>query len=318
MSAELIAPVIALSALVVAAPVVLFADHRKRKLQQQITLAMALSNPDSAQQQAPSIRREKIRFQRLREIAHALFSYDPGFPEAYSLPMPGVLVAGVLVGLGAAVFAATALSLPTSVVIGILAAGMATRGLFAWQRDRYCHRLRKQLPDALQFVVSAVRAGFPVIEAFRGLAREAPEPTRGRFVEVLNEVSVGRPVSEAMLNLYQRTRVPEYSIFAVTLAVQTKSGGHLAETIQSLADTVRERITIAARAKALAGEGIVSATILSILPVVTGVALSLIQPGYLQPLFADPRGKRLFLFGVCALLAGIFTMRRMIAGAVRE
>jgi tight adherence protein B len=121
-----------------------------------------------------------------------------------------------------------------------------------------------------------------------------------------------------MFALYQRTGVTEYSIFAVTLAVQTTSGGHLAETIQTLADTVRERLTLASRAKALAGEGIVSATILCILPVVTGIALSLIQPGYLMPLFADPRGRKMFLFGVGALLAGVWTMRKMISGAVRE
>jgi tight adherence protein B len=316
MSVGLIVPALILSTVVVAAPIVLAMDRRERRLYQQIQRTTALANPDAAQQQ--NIRREKVRFLRLREIVRSMACYDPDFPEAYSQPVPLVLVVGLLAGLAAGVFAATALSVPLSVAIGMLVAGMAVRGLFGWQRDRYCSSLRRQLPDALQFVVGAVRAGFPVMEALRGLAREAPEPTRGRFDEVLNDISVGRPVNEALLNLYHRTRVTEYAIFAVTLAVQTKSGGHIAETIQALAETIRERITIAARAKALAGEGTVSATILCILPIVTGVALSLIQPGYLEPLFADPRGKRLFLFGVAALLAGMWSMRKMITGAVKE
>ena len=139
-----------------------------------------------------------------------------------------------------------------------------------------------------------------------------------QFNQVLNEIALGRSASDALLGLFQRTGVTEYAIFAVTLAVQTKSGGHLAETIQTLAETVRERITLAARAKALAGEGTVSATILSILPVVTGIALTVIRPDYLQPLFTDPRGRRLFFMGVASLLAGIWTMRRMIAGTVKE
>ena len=105
---------------------------------------------------------------------------------------------------------------------------------------------------------------------------------------------------------------------AVTIGVQTSTGGQLAETVQSLAETIRQRVTLAARAKALAGEGIVSATILSILPILTGVAVSFIQPGYLTPLLDDPRGRRLFVGGVCALFAGILTMRHMIGSVVKE
>ncbi|MDR3530622.1 MAG: type II secretion system F family protein [Rhodopila sp.] len=318
MSMALIGPMSVLTAVLVACPVILIADSRKRKLLRQIELVTALTGQDALLQQARSIRRAKIRFQRLWEVVRSLFHYDPEFSEAYSLPVPLVLAAAMIVGCAAAFLAYTTLSFPISVLSGVLTTGMVLRGLFGWQYNRYTGSLRRQLPDALQFVVGALRAGFPVMEAFRGITREAPEPTRGQFVQVLNEISLGRPVQEALLNLYHRTRVTEYAIFAVTLAVQTKSGGHLAETVQTLAETVRERITIAARAKALAGEGTVSATILSILPVVTGILLTLIRPGYLDPMFIDPRGKRLFMMGVASLLAGIWMMRRMIAGVVRE
>jgi tight adherence protein B len=318
MSPTLLVPAIVLGTALAAAPFVLAAEQRERKVQQQIKLTTGLVTSDRASYPGQSIRREKVRFERLRQILESVFSYNPVFPEAYKVPFAGVAAIGCLAGTGAALFSATALSSPLSLGIGVLTTVMTIRGLFGWQRDRYSNSLRKQLPDALQFVVGAVRAGFPVVEAFRGLAREAPQPTSGRFVELLNEISVGRPVAEAMFALYQRTGVTEYSIFAVTLAVQSKSGGHLAETIQTLADTVRERLTLASRARALAGEGIVSATILCVLPVITGLALSLIQPGYLTPLFTDPRGRKLFLIGVGALLAGVWTMRKMIAGAVRE
>ena len=202
--------------------------------------------------------------------------------------------------------------------MGIVTAVLVLRGLFRWQRDRYVANLRRQLPDALQFAVSALRAGFPVAEAIRGIGREAPEPTRSQFAGVINEMSVGRSLQDALLDLYYRTKIAEHAMLAVTIGVQTSSGGQLAETIQSLAETIRERVTLAARARALAGEGIVSATILSILPLITGLALSLIRPGYLQPLLNDPRGQRMFVGGVCALLMGIWTMRRMIGGVVKE
>ena len=314
----LMAPTLALIAVLLAGAVVLHLDRKQRQYDQQMSLVVTLSQQDVALADPRSIRREKIRLQRLRVLARNLFRYDPNCPDAYTVPVPLVVLIGPVLGVASGMFASTALAESTSIAIGCLVTIGSIRGLFGWQRDRYANKLRRQLPDALQFVVNAVRAGFPVTEALRGITRETPEPTRGQFNQVLNEIALGRSASDALLGLFQRTGVTEYAIFAVTLAVQTKSGGHLAETIQTLAETVRERITLAARAKALAGEGTVSATILSILPVVTGIALTVIRPDYLQPLFTDPRGRRLFFMGVASLLAGIWTMRRMIAGTVKE
>jgi tight adherence protein B len=318
MSLGLTGPLVILLMILLAGPVILVADSRQRKLQQQVALVAALTERDTLSERTRSIRRVQVRFPKLKDLGRSLLRYEPNLPEAYPLPWPLVVIAALLAALASGLLASISLSPVAYFLIGGGVGVFAIRGLFGWQRDRYGNTLIKQLPDALQFVVSAVRAGFPVLEAFRSLTREAPEPTRGQFVQVINEVALGRSVPDALLNMYYRTGVTEHAIFAVTLAVQTKSGGHLAETIATLADTVRERSTIAARAKALSGEATVSATVLSILPVVTGVALSLIRPGYLDPLFHDPRGKRLFLMGVGALLSGIWTMRRMIAGTVKQ
>src|SRR6185295_7524387 len=98
----------------------------------------------------------------------------------------------------------------------------------------------------------------PVNEAFRTVAKEMPQPTAGQFAVVCSELSLGMPPAEAVEAVYRRTQVAEYGIFAVTLAVQLKSGGALTETLQTLGDTVRQRVALAARAKALAGEVIFS------------------------------------------------------------
>jgi tight adherence protein B len=298
--------------------VVLVLDRRERKLMRQISLVETLDvrNPHLAQSR--SIRRALSRYSRLHMTIRTIFCYDQGLSEAYSLPIPFVLVTGLLAGVVAGIFASLALPRSVCVLVGCILGGMAVRGMFAWQRARYANRLLNQMPDVLAFIGSAVRAGIPVVETFRGVTREVPEPTRSQFVKVMNEVALGRQIPDALLDMYRRTGVTEYAIFAVTIAVQTKSGGHLAETIETLAMTVRERITIAARARALAGEGKVSAMILSALPIVAGCGLSLIRPGYLDPLFEDPRGKRLFLIGVVSLLVGILMMRRMISRAVSE
>ena len=318
MQHDLFVSVALLVALFLAGAVILRIDQRNRHMQQQADLVTSLIDHGASQEAIRSIRKEKQRFQSLRTIGRYLLRYDPNFAEAYSLPVPVTFMAAGGAGLAIGILAVSAIPVLPGVLAGAFAACCAARFLFAWQRERYTDSLRRQLPDALQFAASAIRAGFPVLEAFRGITREAPAPTRGQFEDVMYEIALGRPVHEVLLNLYYRTQVAEYAIFAVTLAVQTKTGGHLAETIETLAQTVRDRITIAARAKALAGEGTVSATILSILPVVTGIALSLIQPGYLEPLFSDPRGRRLFMMSVALLLAGIWTMHRMIRGVVQE
>src|SRR5436189_140356 len=97
---------------------------------------------------------------------------------------------------------------------------------------RLANQLFRQLPDTIELVTSTVRAGLPVNEAFRTIAREMPQPTAGQFAIVCSELSLGRPPEEAIEAVYRRTLVAEYAMFAVTLAVQLKSGGSLAETLQ--------------------------------------------------------------------------------------
>jgi tight adherence protein B len=203
-------------------------------------------------------------------------------------------------------------------VEGAAAGFVVLRGVFGWELGRYRAKLVRQLPDAVQLVISATRAGLPVSESFQAIAQEMPSPTREEFIRITNELSLGVSADQALLNMHRRTGVTEYAIFAVTIGVQARSGGRLAETIQSLSDTVRERLMIAARARALAGEAKVSAIIMAILPIVAGVMLSIVRPGHLDPLFHDPRGIRMFLFGVTTLVLGALTMRQLIRGATRD
>jgi len=101
-------------------------------------------------------------------------------------------------------------------------------------------------------------------------------------------------------------------MFAVTLAVQAKSGGGLAETLQTLADTVRQRVALAARAKALAGEVIFSARALSIAPAIVSGLLYLINPEIVDLLFYDPTGRKLLAYAIASVLIGVLVIRWMI------
>lgn len=241
---------------------------------------------------------------------------DP--PAGQGVPAPLLACAAVLPGLAAAALARLYFSPAVAVVAGVVCGVLAVRSIFKGKAERYADRLRTQMPDMIEQLASAIRAGLPVSEAFRGIAREMPAPTRDEFTRVSREVALGTPADEALIALYRRTLVSEYAIFAVTLGVQSRSGGRLSETIQMLADTIRQRIALAARASALAAEAKLSATILTVLPFLGAGMMAFTQPGALDPLLHDKRGQHMLFIGFTLLLLGQFTMRRMIASATRE
>ena len=291
--------------LICAAATTLWLDARQRRIDRQVAIAL----PVSESANLPSIRRLEAgsRWQFL----FRLVSYKAGI--AYAWHPAYVLFAGVIAA--AAIFYANSVlkfsnfyAYPVAAIVAI----MVVRGLFGWQRQRLASQLFRQLPDTIQLVTSTVRSGLPVTEAFRTIAREMPQPTAGQFAIVCSEVSMGRPPEEAVEAVYRRTQVTEYGIFAVTLAVQLKSGGSLTETLQTLGDTVRQRVALAARAKALAGEVIFSSRALSVSPVIVGGLLYLINPLTVDLLIYDPTGNKLLAYAAASVIIGSLVIRWMV------
>jgi tight adherence protein B len=123
---------------------------------------------------------------------------------------------------------------------------------------------------------------------------------------------LGKSPHEALDGVYERVGITEYSIFAVALAVQARSGGRLTETIQTLGDQVRERVTLAARAKAMAGEVIFSARALSVSPILMGGWLYWINPRMIELLFTDPTGRMLLAYAIASVIVGTLVIRWMV------
>lgn len=297
--------VIVLALLLCAAAISLWLDARERRMNRQVEIA--LPTPGSAD--LLSIRRLETR-SRWR-LLHRLAKYRAEIPYAWHPAY--VLLAGGFAA--AAVFYANRLlgfsMLHVSIAAAVVAI-MVVRGLFGWQQHRFTNQLFRQLPDAIQLVTSTVRSGLPVNEAFRTIAREMPQPTAGQFAIVCSELSLGRAPEEAVEAVYQRTQVAEYAMFSVTLAVQLKAGGSLAETLQILAETVSQRVALAARAKALAGEVIFSSRALSLAPLIVGGILYKINPQTVDLLLHDPTGNMLLAYAAASVLIGHFVIRWMI------
>ena len=297
--------IIVILLLICAAAMTLLLDARQRRIDRQLAIALSTSHSASV----PSIRRSQVESRWL--FLHRLANYKTGI--AYDWRPEYVLLAGAIAA--AAIFYANRLlgfSILDVSLAAVIVAIMVVRGLFGWQRRRLANQLFRQLPDTIEMVTSTVRSGLPVNEAFRAVSREMPQPTAGQFAIICSELSLGKPPEEAVEGVYRRTQVAEYGFFAVTLAVQMKSGGGLTETLQTLGDTVRQRVALAARAKALAGEVIFSARALSLAPVIVGGVLYWIDPQTVDLLFYDPTGRKLLAYAVASVLVGVFVIRWMI------
>jgi tight adherence protein B len=291
--------------LICAAAVSLWLDARERRMDRQLAIALPASHSASL----PSIRRleTKSRWQLLQRLANYRIGIDYAWHPAYVLLVAMMAAAAVVYANRPFGFSA-----PTVTIAASIVALFVIRGLFGWQQRRFAQELFKQLPDAVQLVTSTVRSGLPVNEAFRTIAREMPQPTAGQFAIVCDELSLGRPAEDAVEAIFRRTQVPEYGMFAVTLAVQLKSGGSLAETLQTLGETVSQRVALAARAKALAAEVIFSSRALTGAPLVVGGILYTINPASVDLLLYDPTGNKFLAYAVASVLAGHFVIRWMI------
>lgn len=229
-----------------------------------------------------------------------------------------VLAIAGLVGLFACWMASGWFGSAAGALAGLAAGIFAARALFGWQHNRYAHALFQQMPDALGLMVRAIRAGLPMAEALRGIAREMPSPTREEFARIVGDMAIGRPVDVALMKLHDRTGLTEYAFLAVTLGLQAQTGGSLAETLDNLAEMVRKRVALAKRAQALAGEAKAQAGLLVVLPFVAALGMSMLQPSYLATFTQNPTGQKMALAGLGMMALGVLTIRWLIQQAGRD
>lgn len=182
-------------------------------------------------------------------------------------------------------------------------------------RKRVMKRNRQfieQFPDALDMIVRSVRSGFPLTTALQMLAENSEEPVRSEFRQVVDEMTAGRSVSQALARMATRINEQDVKFFAVVLAVQQDTGGNLAEIVSNLSGILRKRKQLRGRLMALTSEGRATGYILGGLPIFIFGILYITNPQYLQPFFVDPLG--VLMLGVVAGLIATcaFVVKQMI------
>ncbi|GGJ08836.1 type II secretion system F family protein [Neoroseomonas lacus] len=263
----------------------------------------------------PSIRLHSNEPRPLLKRFLRFLRYNPETPQEQVVPWWATLLIGLAMAVLQGFVVGPLLGSQIAPFTAVLTGLFVVRALFAWQHNRYVEAIFVQIPDAIGMMVRAIRAGLPVGEAMRSVAAELPNPLRDEFARMLGDVAIGRPVDQALMRLYARTGLQEFSFLAVVFGLQSQTGGNLAETLDNLADIVRKRVALAKRAQALAAEARMQAGILMVLPYLAALAMSQIQPFYIDNFFYTPSGRKLLMVGLGFSIFGYLVIRWMIKRA---
>lgn len=243
-----------------------------------------------------------------------LFSYGLDRMWGVTASGGGLLVAGSAAGtLGwLAVRLASAAPPAVAAIVGMAGFYLLPRLIVRRQQKKAEALFAERFPDVIDMVVRMIRAGLPAVAAVRTTGQEAMPPVNRVFIQIADETEIGIPFETALTRTAGRIGLPDFRFFAVAISLQRSTGGNLTATLEALSEIIRRRRAVRLKAKAATAEVRMSAYILAAIPVLVIGALSLLQPGYLTPLFTDPRGNVILGAAVLCLVLAWWTMRSMI------
>jgi tight adherence protein B len=221
----------------------------------------------------------------------------------------GITVIFALFGAVIAVFLGFPLFL---LIVVAIAAGALPLVYILSAKSKRMTVIENQLPDALDLMGRAMRAGHAFPSALRMVGNEMSEPIASEFRTVFEEINYGISTQEALTNLGKRVPSTDLSYFVIAVLIQHETGGNLSELLGNISTIIRERLKLMGTIRVLSAEGKLSAWILTLLPFVLGVTLQTVNPGFLNVLWTDPIGIKMSIIALCMMVLGIFAMSRII------
>lgn len=186
---------------------------------------------------------------------------------------------------------------------------------FLYVRRRRTARLRaidRQLPDALDLISRALRAGHAFPSGLQMVGEEMPEPIAGAFRMTHEEVNYGISLPQALNNMAARIPSTDLRYFVIAVLIQRETGGNLTEVLRNLSTLIRERFKLLEKVQVLAAEGKLSAWIVGALPFVVGSIINVINPEFMQVLWTDPMGSQMIGGMLVLMMLGALWMRQII------
>jgi len=181
-----------------------------------------------------------------------------------------------------------------------------------FKANRTRKKMQDQFPTALDVFVRGLRAGHPIAAALDLLTVEMPDPIGSQFGVVVDEVTYGAELRDALQAMADRWALDDMRMFVVSLSVQSETGGNLAEILDNLSTVIRERHSMYLKVRALSSEGRMTAIMLTVLPVFAFAMLFLMNPSFYLDVADDPAFMPSFLGLILMYVIGFITIRKMV------
>lgn len=181
-----------------------------------------------------------------------------------------------------------------------------------WKKGRRLRAFEQQLPDAIDMLVSAMRAGYSFQAATQFIGEEMIAPLGPEFAQFYDEQRLGIDVRNALIGMQNRIDSLDFKMFVTAVLIQRETGGNLSEVLSSLADLVRQRIAMKGQIQTLIAEPKLSARFLAVLPVIVFGIVSMLNPGFFDPMTAEGSGGRVVLAGAAiSVMIGYMIMMKI-------
>lgn len=255
----------------------------------------------------------------VRSIAKKFQSVKKAENLDFKMQQAGLPLLGsefIVVALFGAVFAGIITMLLTmNMWNAVLVGFVALFGEWMYVQFRIKHRrevFTNQLGDCLTMVANAMRAGFSFLQAMELVAKEMEPPISEEFAKVMREMNIGTRMERALEDMDKRVGSPDFSLMVTAVLIQRQVGGSLAQILDTISDTINERIRMRREVMALTAQGRASGWILAALPLALAGLLSVVNPGYLTPLIGDPIGQMAIAAALVLEFVGFFAIQKIV------
>lgn len=169
-----------------------------------------------------------------------------------------------------------------------------------------------QLPQTLDTMATAMRSGFSFLQAMQVIAKEVHDPIGPEFGRAIREINLGIPMEEAFRNLLNRLPNKDLEMVITAILIQRSTGGNLAQILETIKETITERIRMKEELRSLTAQGKMSAWVISLLPIILGFLLNVMNPTYFKPMLSHPLGWVLIACGACSGMIGWLVIQKII------
>lgn len=256
--------------------------------------------------ETPAVDRLLLEIPRIHQLDRLLLQ------SGLALNVAGFLwltIMGALAGF----ILATVFGLPLFAIIGVTVAMGALPLLYVLNaKHKRLITFEQQLPDALDLMGRALRAGHAFSGALKMVGDEMPEPVAGEFRITFDELNYGISLQDALQNMATRVPSDDLRYFVIAVLIQRETGGNLTELLDSISALIRARLKLMGTIRVLSAEGRLSAWILGLLPFIMAVVLNIINPKFMSVLWIDPTGLKVVWIMLVMMVVGVFWMRRVI------